>query len=690
MKTRSSDPSTRVRLVSLAAALALLALSCATEPRKPAAPTADCFREISTRLSSDDMEGRGIGTAGLTRATQYLADRFIDMGLDAMRIDSPAPTYRQSFSATIGVRAGEGNRLSWHNGANPGEENDRAGDEGEAKAVVFRDEFMPFGFSSSASFSGEVVFVGYGIVAEFAGKPDSGEDATPFRYDDYDGVDLEGRIALAMRYEPRENDPDSPFDGKRPSRFSDLRYKALKAREAGATALVFVSPPGDDEDRLPRTGRKGAVSNAGIPVIQVSREVADQWFEAAGENLEALHGEIEASLAPRSRVLEGVSLEGASDIDATRTTLENIVAAFPGRGALADETVVVGAHFDHLGFGGQGSLDPDSNEVHNGADDNASGVAAMLCAVEELQHRLHDDERSRRTLVVAAFDGEETRLLGSNYFVRHPPRPLEDTVAMVNLDMVGRLRNHRLHAFGTDSSPDWSDMLDSIAQARGFNLVAGGDGYGPSDQMSFYGAGVPVVHFFTGSHSEYHTPLDDSDQLNFLGGTRVARVVADTLTRLLLRDERLAYQSSGHDSTMAGDSRGFGAYLGTVPDYADMMSREGGVLLSAVRPGAPADVAGVRGGDRIIEIDGTTIHNLHDMTFVLRDHRPGEIVEVVVSRGDEIVRLRATLGRRGKQPKVNPNDPHGVAQDEADPHTAPAGEPAPDPAPEEAHDPHAE
>ncbi len=706
MKTRSPVRSTLLRRIPTAAALALFALSCASEPRTPAAPTADCFREVATRLSTDEMEGRGIGTVGLKRTAQFLADRYIDMGLDAMRIDSPAPSYRQTFSATIGVRAGDDNHLTWSQPLEPGEGAIDAETDGrDTNALVFRDEFMPFGFSSSASFRGEVVFVGYGIVADYSRKTGAGETAAEeageetgketsngeaFQYNDYQDVDLEGRIALAMRYEPRESDAQSPFDGKRPSRFSALRYKALKAREAGAKAIVFVSPPGDDEDRLPRTGRRGAVSNAGIPVIQVSRGVVEQWFEAAGEDLEALHGEIETTLEPHSRVLTGVSLDGTTDINAEQTSLENIVATLPGQGSLKDETVVIGAHFDHLGFGGPSSLDPDSDAVHNGADDNASGVAAMLCAVEDLQSRLHDDSRARRTLVVAAFNGEETGLLGSNYFVRHPPRPIEDTVAMVNLDMVGRLRHHRLHAFGTDSSPDWSNLLDSVARVRGFDLVAGGDGYGPSDQMAFYGAGVPVVHFFTGSHSEYHTPLDDSDRLNFLGGTRIARVVADTLTKLLLRDERLVYQSSGHGSTMAGDSRGYGAYLGTVPDYADMMSREGGVLLSTVRPGAPADVAGIRGGDRIIEIDETKIHNLHDMTFVLRDHRPGEIVEVVVARGDEIVRLRATLGRRGKQATPKAGDPHSVPEDEADPHTAPGGEPAFHSEAEPAPNPHAE
>ncbi len=634
--------------------ISALAISCASPPQSPFEPTADCFRDVSTFLASDEMEGRGIGTEGLARASQYLVDRYGELELDGLRLGTPAPSFRQPFSATIGVHAGEGNRL---------EKSVRASDEIETTAFVFREDFIPFGFSSSGDFEGEVVFVGYGIEAEELKRGDE-----TFRYDDYEGVETKGRIALAMRYEPQEDDAESPFDGKRPSRFSDLRYKALKAREAGAIALIFFSPPGEDEDRLPRTGRRGAVSEAGIPVLQVKREIARGWLEAVGEDLDALHKEIDATLEPRSRTLVGVTIRGATDINTTQTSLANIVGAYPGRGSLAGETVVVGAHFDHLGYGGPGSLDPDSTAIHNGADDNASGVATMLCAVAELKERFDDDDRSRRTLVVAAFNGEETGLLGSNYYVRNAPRPIENTVAMVNLDMVGRLRDNQLHAMGTDSSPDWASILDTVSHVRGVDMISGGDGHGPSDQMSFYGAGVPVVHFFTGSHGDYHTPADDIELLNFPGGRRVTLVVADTLGRLLLRDERLAYASSGHGPTMAGDSRGFGAYLGTVPDYADMRSREGGVLLSSVRPGAPADVAGIRGGDRIIEIDETKIQNLHDMTFVLRDHRPGEIVDVVVVRDGEELRLRATLGSRGKRNMQQGESPHGSPGESANPH----------------------
>ena len=615
----------RALRIILSASTVLLALACASSPVLPVANNEECFREVVHTLADDDMEGRGIGTRGLEAAGRYLEQLYRQLDLEAVASQERAPTYYQTFLATTGVTAGAGNRLRWQRDPDP-----------SPHTVEFGEAFRPFGFSSSGAFEGDVVFVGYGIVAE------------PLGYDDYAQVDVSGKIALAMRYEPGEADPSSPFDGKRPSRFSDLRYKALKAREAGAAALIFVSPPGDEDDRLPRINRSDSVSDAGIPVVQVERDIVERWFESAAMDFGALYTAIDADYQPRSRLLPGLRVSGETHIQTSQTSLDNIIGLLPGRGDLAEETVVVGAHFDHLGFGGACSLAPDRSDVHNGADDNASGVAVMVCGVANAIERISALDGARRTLVVIGFSGEESGLLGSNHYVRNPVRPIDNTVAMVNLDMVGRLRDQQLHAMGADSSPDWRSILEPIAKRHDFNLAAGGDGYGPSDQMSFYAAGVPVVHLFTGSHSQYHTPEDDIENINYEGGARITRFLSDSLMALLYGEQRLTYQSSSHGPMMAGDSRGFGAYLGSVPDYADMMSREGGVLLSSVRHGGPADQAGIAGGDRIIEMAGTPIHNLHDMTFVLRDHRPGQIIEIVLVRQGTPKIVRATLGQRGK------------------------------------------
>ena len=640
-------PRIAVQQVLCALSIALGLLGCTSPPKVQLAPDADCFREIAGALADDAFGGRGLGSEGLRGAGDYLERLYSALGLSPFNNALFSRSYRQGFQAVTGIKSGPHNLLSWR----------QARSETTGLANI-KTDFMPLGISSSAIFEGDLAFVGYGLVAE------------PLDYDDYEGLDLQGKVALAMRYEPGEADPDSPFDGKRPSRFSDLRYKALKARQAGAVALIFVSPPGDDEDRLPRVNHRGSAANAGIPVLQVSRKLAQVWLALAGLELGALHAAIDADYRPHSRDLPGLRISGRTDLKSRYTEVANIIGIVPGHGDLAAEAIVVGAHFDHLGRGGAHSLAIDNHAIHNGADDNASGVAAMICGVAGLMQNIKDDsageEKPRRSLVVVGFSGEEAGLLGSGWYVRHPVFPMEKTMAMVNLDMVGRLREEKLHAMGADSSPDWKPILAPLAQERGLDLLAGGDGYGPSDQMSFYANGVPVVHFFTGSHSDYHTPDDDIDRLNISGGARIAEFLGDVLGQLIHRTEPLAYQASSSAATMAGDSRNFGAFLGSIPDYSAMTSADGGVLLSAVRPGGPADSAGIAGGDRIIEMAGTEIHNLYDMTFVLSDHRPGEIIQIVVLRGGETLTLTATLGRRGKasgpknvEASSEPADPHG-------------------------------
>ena len=631
--------------------LAVVSAGCATPPEIDFDSSDACFQDVASALSDDTMEGRGIGTAGLRKAANYLNRAYAGLELEPVRSGGVFASYRQRFSAVTGVQAGSDNRLSFIGPEGP-----------EAipnRDAAFKTEFRPFGFSSSGAFAGEMVFVGYGITA------------TALDYNDYAGLDVRGKVVLAMRYEPGEKDPDSIFDGKRPSRYSDLRYKALKAREAGAAALIFTSPPGDggeDEDRLPRMVRSGPLSDAGIPVLQIKRSLAKALLASTGQDLAALHAAIETDVKPHSQPLAGLHAKGMVDVMKRRTDLENIVGIIPGRGSLADEAIVVGAHFDHLGYGGSGSLNPDVEQIHNGADDNASGVAAMICGVANIQSRLQQSNLARRALVMVAFGGEESGLLGSAWYVDNAVIPIEQTTAMVNLDMVGRMRDRKLSAMGTDSSSGWRPILDPLATLHEIDVSAGGDGYGPSDHMSFYGKGVPVTHFFTGSHSEYHTAKDDFQLLNTEGGAKITRFLADVLDQLLHEPVRLAYTASENSSTMAGDARGFGAYLGTIPDYSEMMNREGGVLLSGVRETGPAGLAGITGGDRIVSMAGTEIHNLHDMTFVLRDHRPGEVIEIQYLRDEQPHTVLVTLGKRGQQtkPKKGAN-PHGIEQS-SDPH----------------------
>ncbi len=607
----------------------------------PSSPTpssgAATYEADVTALADDSMEGRGLGTAGIKRAADYIEKRLRSLGLQ------PAfgKSWRQPLQVKTGVALGDGNALE---GFKP-------------------EDWTPLAASSSGAFAGELAFVGYGI------------QAPPIGYDELAGLDLKGKVALMLRYEPQERDQASPFDGRRPSRWSALRYKLLKAREAGAVAVVFVTGPLQDEgkDKLPALKNDGPESPAGLPVLQLRLSAARRLLGPAGLDLERFQKEVDRDLAPRSRVLAGVRLSGRVNVRATYAETVNVAGLLPGKGPLAQDVVVVGAHYDHLGWGGERSMKPNEHAIHNGADDNASGVAGVLLAAERARVLLAASP-SHRALVFALFSGEEMGLAGSSAFVARPPFPIERARAMLNLDMVGRLRDDKLVALGSESAAEWKPAVERLAAEVGIGVAASGDGYGPSDQTSFYAARVPVLHFFTGTHEAYHTPEDDVAAINAEGGAKVAELTARLAVELADGQLTPAYARAVAAPAMSGDSRGYGAWLGTVPDYRAMSDTAGGgVLLGDVRPASPAEKAGLKGGDTLVEIAGTRIENLYDMTYALQDHKPGDTVDVVVLRGGQRLTLRATLGSRGEQ--------RAAATPAAQPSPGPAAPAAPAPAP---------
>ncbi|MGZ8393066.1 MAG: M28 family peptidase [Gemmatimonadales bacterium] len=325
---------------------------------------------------------------------------------------------------------------------------------------------------------------------------------------------------------------------------------------------------------------------------------------------------------------------------------KNVVGILPGRDpVLRNQTIVIGAHYDHLGLGGFGSLDPDSTGlVHNGADDNASGAAALIQVAARLTA-----SPPARTVVFIAFSGEELGLLGSAYYVKQPIYPLASTLAMINLDMVGRLRDGRLIVYGARSAKEFPALLDSLNWYAGFDLKALGDGYGPSDQSSFYAAKRPVLHLFTDLHEDYHRTTDDWQKVNYDGLKRVADFSLGLVTALANRTKPLTFMElpapavSQTEGSSPG-TPGYGAYLGTVPD---MTGSPGGVRLVGVRAGSPAEKAGLRGDDIITRIGSTETPDLQAMTDALRSHKPGAVVEILVRRGARVITLQATLGVRG-------------------------------------------
>ncbi len=322
----------------------------------------------------------------------------------------------------------------------------------------------------------------------------------------------------------------------------------------------------------------------------------------------------------------------------------NVIGLLPGHDPnLRNEAVIVGAHYDHLGHGGFGSLDPDSTgKVHNGADDNASGAAMLV----QIAKRLAQSPPARTVLFIA-FSGEELGLLGSAYYVKQPIYPLSTTIAMINLDMVGRLRNGRLIVYGTRTAKEVPPLLDSLNWHAGFNLRAQGDGYGPSDQSSFYAAGLPVLHIFTDLHDDYHRTTDDWQKIDPEGFRRVTNFTVGAVTALANRPTRLTpveVPAPSHAIGATSSAPAYGTYLGTIPDMTD---NPGGVRLLGVRAGSPAEKAGLRGDDIITRIGQMDVPDLQAMTNALRSHEPGDTVSIVIRRGNQVTTLRATLGTRG-------------------------------------------
>ena len=331
---------------------------------------------------------------------------------------------------------------------------------------------------------------------------------------------------------------------------------------------------------------------------------------------------------------------------ANGATGRNVVAVLVGRDRrLRNEIIIVGAHYDHLGTGGFGSLAPDSTgRIHNGADDNASGTAAILAIAKRLK-----EHRPARTVVFIAFTGEEEGLLGSAYYTKHPLYPMDRTVAMLNFDMVGRLRNDRLIVYGAATALEWPRLLDSLNAGYRFDLKASGDGYGPSDHASFYAMRRPVLHFFTDLHEDYHRPTDDADAIFGEGIARVANYAADIVRVIGDRPTPLSFVDLPPPQPPAGASStavtpGYGAYLGSIPD---MSENPGGVRITGVRAGSPAEAAGLKGGDIIVRMGDADVLDLQGMTDVLRSHAPGDTVELVYIRDGQRVTTKVTFGRRG-------------------------------------------
>ena len=572
----------------------------------------EVLRERVTYLASGTLQGRGSGTAGNERAAQYVAAAFKKAGLKPLgthrqfdagtRLDRRG--YYQPFMFTAGVERGANNRLG-------------AVVNGTAMTARPRTEFEPAGVSASGRAEGRLVFAGYGI-----------ESKEPAR-SDYGLLDVKDKIVLLLAGAPT-TDPHSPLQ-----ELAGIRRKAMTAREKGARAIIAVLPNDTDAPEM----STDSAGDAGIPILILKRTVAARWLESEGKNL----GTLEARLASAPFAFETeITVKLAADVRKVTRTTANIAGLLEGSApALKNEYLVIGAHMDHLGMGGPQSLAQSRTPgIHHGADDNASGTAGVM---ELADYFASLPERPKRSIVFIAFSGEELGLLGSAHYTKNPLVPLENTVAMLNMDMIGRMQNNRLVVVGTGSSPSWPALIDELNTPTSFSISKSESGFGASDQQSFYLQKIPVLFFFTGLHADYHKPSDTAEKINYSDHAKVVDFVARCARNIADAAQKPQYQQIVSQDT--APAARFRVSLGSIPDYAAEVE---GVMLSGVRPGSPAEKAGLKAGDVIVKFGGKDIRNVQEYTIALADFKPGDEVEIVVKRGSETVTLKAVLAAPGR------------------------------------------
>jgi aminopeptidase YwaD len=589
----------------------LLAFTFLAVAAPPAISTADSHRYLDDikALTTPAMEGRGDGSKGLTRAAHLIEKRFKSLGLEPAGTNS----YFQPFTVITGARLKGKNDFAVLTGD-------------QKRELKPKQDFVPFSFSASGSARGPLVFAGYGATAD------------EFQYDDYAGIDVKDKIVVVLRYEPPSFGVKGGNHGM--TQHSQLVTKAINARNHGAKALVLVNGKlGDgEEDLLTRFGSVSGPENAGIIFLQVKNVVAEGWLKAAGKSLAELQEQINASSRPASFALpENQTAALTVSIETTRATVNNVLAYLPGK---TDEYVIIGAHYDHLGRGNFDSLAPSQiGQIHPGADDNASGTAGVL----ELARVLAPQRgQLRRGILFASFAGEELGLLGSAAWVKEPTRPLEKAVAMLNMDMIGRIKDQKVYIGGVGTG---STLKAAVEQAKsGFKIEYSPGGYSSSDHTSFVAKKIPVLFFFSGLHSDYHKPSDTWEKIDPESAARLLDVVAATGEQLADADERPSFINGVEDRPAGGSGGGgYGPYFGSIPDFGEVKT---GVRFSDVKPGSPAAKAGLKAGDILVQFGDKPIKNLYDFTDALRRSKVGDVVEVKVLRDGQTVTASVKLEQR--------------------------------------------
>ena len=587
----------------------------APAPATVTAPgAADRIRADVTYLASPALKGRRAGSPEGDLAAEWVAAQFKAIGLAPAGANG---SWFQTFDFIDGVDLGPGNSLATGEGVS-------------TKSWTLDAGFRPLAFSAAGAVRGEVVFAGYGITAK------------DLSYDDYDGLDVKDKIVLVLRYSPDGDDEKSPF-----SPFTALRFKASLAREKGAKALLVATGPltKDVADDLVAMRTDSAFSDAGLVVFSVKRPVAEALLAAGGKTLEGAQKAIDGSKKPASFALPGSKASIVADVTPRRVKARNVLGMLTNpNGLKKGEVVIVGAHWDHLGLGGGSSLDRSGqSRIHPGADDNASGTAAMLEMARSFAAKKSSLQRS---ILFLSFGAEEEGTLGALHFTKNPTVPLDTVVAMFNIDMIGRLGEGKLNVQGVGTSPVWKELIE---KANGgpqlkFNLQQGG--FGPSDHSPFYAAKMPVLFVYTGAHADYHKPEDTADKIDADGIVRVVTFLTPIVADVVNGPERIAFVAVKGETPPSG-TRSFRVWVGGIPD---MSEEAAGVRFTGVSPGSPAETAGIRAGDVLVKLGEKEIRNIYDYTYALQGRKPGEKVTLVVKRTEDgktaDVPVELTLGSR--------------------------------------------
>lgn len=591
-------------------------------------------------LASDALDGRRTGEKGATVAAGYVANVFSNYKLEQGVVGTnekgkKIKNYLQKFPYVSGIELGADNVFSVNN-----------------FVLNLKTDWMPVGFSPNSDIAtSQIIFTGFGIASD------------ELKYNDYNGLDANGKIVLVLEGTPDAGNPHSEF-----SRFN-FHAKANIAKSKGAKALLIIS--GEEnfaDDKLAQLDFNQTLGETAIPTVVISRKTAATTIFLSDDT--SILEQVEKIALARKDKPASMSLKITQETEAQaqikinlvqkQAEAFNVVGVIEGRDkVLKNEAIIIGAHYDHLGRAGDGSLAVNSKEIHHGADDNASGVSAML----ELARKFREEKTNKRTIIFIAFGGEEEGLLGSKYYVNNPVFPLDKTVAMINMDMVGRLKDNKLTIGGIGTASQWKDLVEKAkpvyrvlpnagskssipkevtrellnAIPGNFQLQLNQDGFGPSDHSSFYGKQIPVLFFFTGTHLDYHKPTDTAEKINYQGLEKVTEFVG-AIVRSIDQNQIGPTYTKAQSSGMGGGRRGFNVSLGTVPSYAD--NTNDGLLLDGVRDDSPAAKAGIKAGDKIIKMAGNDVNNISDYVFVLGEMKAGEEYEIIVKRGAEKLTLK--------------------------------------------------